>query len=137
MDRVFLDANVLFSAAYRPSSRIRQLWSLPGVMLVSSNYAIEEARRNLLVHRPQSLSELDALIEQMEIVCGSSSEVSLSDAINLPEKDIPIIAAAAESDCAYLLTGDKQHFDALFGQSVGGVLVLLPGEYIRRAGLSD
>ena len=47
MDRVFLDANILFSAAYRPTSRLLQLWSLPDVELLTSPYAVEEARRNL------------------------------------------------------------------------------------------
>jgi len=137
LDRVFLDANVLFSAAYRPSSRIRELWSLSEAVMISSLYAVEEARRNLLVHRPQSLSDFDELIEQMEIVSGLLSEISLPDGIYLPEKDIPILAAAVEAGCTHLLTGDKQHFDVLFGKSFGGVLVLVPANYLRQFERSD
>ena len=47
MDSSFLDANVLFSAAYRSDAGLRKLWRLPGVRIVSSAYAVEEARRNL------------------------------------------------------------------------------------------
>ena len=47
MDRLFLDANVLFSAAYRPSAGLLQLWKLRNVILCSSRYALEEARINL------------------------------------------------------------------------------------------
>ncbi len=49
VDRVFLDANVLFSAAYG-SSRIGALWDrarFGRCRLLASRYAIEEARRNL------------------------------------------------------------------------------------------
>jgi uncharacterized protein len=47
MDRLFLDANVLFSAAYRPDAGLLQLWKLEDVALCSSHYAAEEARLNL------------------------------------------------------------------------------------------
>lgn len=47
MDRLFLDANILFSAAYRPDAGLRRLWEVPNVELVTSAYAGEEARRNL------------------------------------------------------------------------------------------
>jgi len=132
LERVFLDANVVFSAAYRPTSGIRGLWSQPGVVLVSSMYAVEEARRNLLVHRPSNISALDELCECMEIVSGVSSEISLPPGIDLAEKDAPILAAAIAARCTHLLTGDKQHFRALFGVSVEGVLVLTPADYLKK-----
>ena len=50
MDRIFLDANVLFSAAYRPDAglaRLARLWRLEGVELITSAYAAEEAKLNL------------------------------------------------------------------------------------------
>ncbi len=47
MDRLFLDANVLYSAAESPTSRFRVFWDMGDVELVTSVYAQEEARRNL------------------------------------------------------------------------------------------
>jgi hypothetical protein len=47
MDRLFLDANVLSSAAYRSDAGLRRLWSLDNVELCTSGYALEEARVNL------------------------------------------------------------------------------------------
>ena len=47
MDRVFLDANILFSAAYRRESGLKQLWRISETQLLTSGYAVEEARRNL------------------------------------------------------------------------------------------
>ena len=46
MDKLFLDANILFSAAYRANAGLLRLWTLD-VQLLSSSYALEEARRNL------------------------------------------------------------------------------------------
>jgi len=47
VDRVFLDANVLLSAAWRSGAALQRLWRLEGVELLSSGHAVEEARRNL------------------------------------------------------------------------------------------
>jgi hypothetical protein len=52
LDRVFLDANVLYSAAYLKLSGLIRLWNLDEVQLLRSAYAIEEARRNLAMDRP-------------------------------------------------------------------------------------
>lgn len=51
--RPFLDANVLFSAAYRDGSRLRRQWDLDGVELLTSGYALEEARRSLSATEPR------------------------------------------------------------------------------------
>jgi len=47
MDRLFLDANILFSAAYRAKAGLLVFWKLKSVVLCSSRYAVEEARINL------------------------------------------------------------------------------------------
>ena len=66
--RIFLDANVLFSAAYLQDSELRRLWRLKGVELLSSSYAVEEARRNLSEDRPEALASLDGLVKSMKLV---------------------------------------------------------------------
>jgi uncharacterized protein len=47
VDRLFLDANVLFSTAYRPNAGLLQFWKLKQATLCSSHYALAEARINL------------------------------------------------------------------------------------------
>ena len=42
-----MDANILFSAAYRSDAGLKRLWKLPGARLITSAYAVEEARRNM------------------------------------------------------------------------------------------
>jgi uncharacterized protein len=127
MDRLFLDANVLFSAAYRPDAGLLRLWQLKHAVLCTSHYASEEARINLIddVQR-QRLAKLLEIIEFCD-----PPEGEPPDAISLPEKDVPIIRAAIEARATHLLTGDVRHFGPYFGKNVGGVLIILPGEYLR------
>jgi hypothetical protein len=46
-DRVFLDANILVSAAWSADAGLFALWKLPDTSLITSAYAIAEADRNL------------------------------------------------------------------------------------------
>jgi hypothetical protein len=54
MDRLFLDANVFFSAAYRANAGLLQFRKLENVILCSSRHALEEARINLTQKCPKT-----------------------------------------------------------------------------------
>jgi len=127
MDRVFLDANVLFSAAYRPEGALSKLWRLRGVTLCSSRHAIEEARANL----PEVAQEkrLLELVRDIEVVDADAGQ--LPDGVSLPDKDSPILLAAIEARATHLLTGDIRHFGPYMNKRVAGILVQLPGDYLR------
>lgn len=129
MDRVFLDANVLFSAAYRSDSRLVDIWSLPETELVTSVFALEEARRNLVAHRSKALTRLDELSDSLIIV--DETGASLPKDIELVGKDAPILSAAISAKCSHLITGDNRHFGSLYGSTVQGVLVLTPSRYLK------
>ena len=136
MDFVFLDANVLFSAAYRVDSRLRQLWQLPKVQLLTSVFAAEEARRNLAA--PEQRSELDELMESIRVVAFSGPlDHPIFSTISLPDKDRPILLAAMAARATHLLTGDLQHFGPYFGQRIENVLILPPAEYLRAVSSSE
>jgi hypothetical protein len=82
MDRLFLDANVLFSAAYLPDAGLPRLWKLPGIVLCSSRYALEEARANFSTQPQRNrLAELSAALELFESEAGE-----LPHGVSLPEK---------------------------------------------------
>ena len=132
MDRVFLDANILFSAAYVPTSRLHKLWSLRETELVSSQFALDEARRNLVAYAPEGVGLLEQLCSRVTIVPEAASPLPLPDDIDLPDKDQPILAAAIGAGCTHLLTGDTRHFGHLYGKRVQGVLLLTPAQYLRR-----
>ncbi|MFZ0286175.1 MAG: PIN domain-containing protein [Terriglobales bacterium] len=127
MDRLFLDANVLFSAAYRPGAGLLQLWKLKGVVLCSSRYALEEARVNLT--EAAQRTRLDDLSEPLHWFEAGQRE--LPRGISLPEKDVPIVLAAIAAQATHLLTGDVRHFGGHFGKKIEGIVIVLPGEYLR------
>ena len=130
MDRVFLDANVLFSAAYLPDSRITLLWSLPGVTLLSSHYAVNEATSNLALSRPSSISKLSDLLKAVESV-GQPLAGSISFEVEIVEKDRPILESAIGASATHLLTGDRRHFGHLLGKTILGTQILVPSEYLQ------
>ena len=121
MTRVFLDANVLFSAAWRAASYLMRLWETDALQLVTSPYAAVEAERNLIRKRPDAVSRLYALMKRVEM---SNAVSVLDDGHGLPDKDIPILAAAVASQCPILLTGDIADFGHLLGRTRQGVRVL-------------
>lgn len=128
-DRVFLDANVLFSAAYSLRHSLVPLWRQKGVELITSAYAVEEALRNLSLQEQHR--RLEVLLARTSVV-PESSLISLPDGVQLPGKDQPILSAAIRAGATHLLTGDKEHFGALIGKRVAGVLILSPAQYLNR-----
>jgi len=119
--RAFLDANVLFSASNAGSniSRLMKLLLDLGTA-VTSDFAIEEVRRNLEIKRPGWVEESSRIAEAMEIV--PSVQFPLS--VEIVDKDKPILCAAIRSGCDVLVTGDRQHFGHLYDQEVQGVAVV-------------
>lgn len=128
-DRLFLDANVLFSAAYRPDGRVNRLWLVPGAELVTSAYAIDEARRNLSA--AEQRSRLDRLLARVTRVPTAVMLPRDLSAIDLPEKDRPILGSALHCAATHLITGDWKHFGPYFGVRVHGLLILPPALYLR------
>ena len=131
MDRLFLDANVLFSAAYSANAGLLQFWKLKNVALCSSRYALEEAAINLAedVQR-RRLEKLSAAIQFFEPISRS-----LPQGLALPDKDARILLAAVAAQATHLITGDVRHFGRYFGKRIEGLLVLPPGDYLRKIGV--
>lgn len=132
--RVFLDANVLFSAAYREVGSTRVFFSLADAgacELVSSAYAAEEARRNIRAKHPERASDLESLIGRIAL-CPEPTSATLAWATThgLPPKDAPILAAAVDAHCHLLVTGDRAHFGSLFGRRLRRTVVVLPVDAI-------
>jgi uncharacterized protein len=129
--RLFLDANILFSAAYSPNSGLAKFWKLPNVVLCSSRYAVEEARLNLATAAQRD--RLQSLTPKLELVDAIVSSGTLLSEISLPEKDRPILLAAVAARATHLITGDLRHFGPFFGKSVRGILILTPSTYLKLA----
>lgn len=129
MHRLFLDANVLFAAAFREDAPLRRLWGRPGVELLTSAYAAVEAERHLDAERRARLAEL---MKSVRVVPDAPSH-DLPAGVVLRSKDVPILAAAIATRATHLITGDRRDFGAYFGRRLGGVLILPPRDYFERS----
>ena len=127
---LFLDANILFSAAYRKQSGLLKLWKTKSATLVSSAYAIEEARRNL--DTPPQKERLDNLIVGLYEIYPFHVDIKLPENVTIREKDKPILMAAIVAKADFLITGDVRDFGKFYGKKINGVTVLPPSEYLNR-----
>lgn len=131
--RIFLDANILFSAS-QPQSRM-------GLFLdalrdradcLTNDYAVEEARRNLAAKFPDGLKSLERLVKQCEIV----SQLTTVLEVELPLKDVPILGGAIAGGATHLLTGDEKDFGKFWGKTIKGVKIVSPRMLAEELNLS-
>lgn len=121
--RIFLDANLIFSAV-PDGSPSRQFIVVLGkkAELVSHPLVWEEAERNLRVKRPAWLAGLAFLQGCVAL----RAAMAVCPPRLLPDKDEPVLGAAIASQCDYLVTGDRTHFGKLYGCVIHGVTIVSP-----------
>ena len=134
--RLFLDANVVFTAAHNPGGRSAAIVLLAragACSLVTSRHALEEARRNLRLKFPSAVDELERIVAAATVEPEApASDVAWAVEQGLPLKDAPLLAAAAQARCDVLVTGDRNHFGPLFGRRFRDVEVLSPAAALAR-----
>ncbi len=131
--RVFLDANILFTAA--PNSKgkaalVIELGQAGLWQLVTSAYALEEARRNLALKFPDGLARLETFAQGLRL----SPDATDTDCPGgLPEKDCPIYRAAHACRADVLLTGDLREFGFLMNDrnKSGGLLIQTVADFLN------
>ena len=131
-NRLFLDANVLFTAAHNPNGKAASLFDELAAKhweVISSRFAIEEARRNIAAKYAQCLERLDELIEKVAEV---PQPVPHKTLIDLPDKDQPIFLAAQAAQASHLLTGDLKHFGPRMNRprKSGGIVIQTVADYL-------
>jgi predicted nucleic acid-binding protein len=140
--RLFLDANVVFSAAHSGAGRAQALVRLAEAgycPLLSSAHALEEATRNLQRTSRNFEERLARATQQIEIVAEApQGVVGWAAGAGVSMRDAPILAAAVHAAAEYLVTGDQRDFGPLFGSTLRGVKVITLAQaldlVLRRAG---
>jgi len=118
--RVFLDANVIFSAAHNPEGNASALFKLAGarkIEVVSSRYALEEAARNIALKFPQCVAEFDGVVS----------------GLLLTAEPTQVATRLAEARASVLITGDRRDFGHLYGKTIEGALIIAPAEALSMA----
>jgi len=132
MKRLFLDANVLFTAAHNPAGKAAFIITLgaEGVWeLYTSAFAKEEARRNLVAKYPAVTGQFDELVRLFAVVQEHPDE-PFPD--GLVEKDRPLFQAAYACKATHLITGDITHFGRYMTKpaKTPGITVMTPAQFL-------
>lgn len=134
--RLFLDANILFSATWTEDADAALLFGLAEAGLcesTTSRLAVEEARRNIARKRPGRQAVLERLVRPTLIGQEpAKSHLAAVQQHGLPDKDVPILAAAIAQRADMLVTGDRRDFGHLYGSSPNGVEVINLSAAIER-----
>lgn len=131
--KLFLDANVLFTASHNPEGKaalVLDLGKKGHWALATSAYAAEEAHRNLARKFPGLTDRLAELLREVAL---TEHHPSLRYPDGLAEKDRPIFQAALAWDATHLLTGDLKDFGPFMNQSeqTFGVLVQTLADFLE------
>lgn len=134
--RVFLDANVLFTAAHNPRGKAAFVITLGSeglFQLSTSAYAREEARRNLERKAPDRLSRFRQQLSAIRLVADNPAIRCPAD---LAEKDWPIYRAAHACKATVLLTGDHRDFGFLMNapELANGLLIQPVADFLAALG---
>jgi predicted nucleic acid-binding protein len=129
---IFLDANILFTAAHNPTGKaalILELGAQGHWQILTSTLAVEEARRNLGIKFPDCLARLESILNEAKVV---SSVSGTTCPIDLPEKDRPIVLTAVKCRATHLLTGDIRHFGPYLNapSRTAGMAIMTVAEFL-------
>jgi predicted nucleic acid-binding protein len=128
--KLFLDANVVFSAAHQEAGNAQALLALARAghcAVLTSAHALEEARRNLALKSSRYEKRLAEALAVIGLVSyAPRALVVWGGGLGLPLKDAPILAAAVHAGAEVLVTGDARDFGALYERTLRGVQVLTP-----------
>jgi predicted nucleic acid-binding protein len=131
--RVFLDANILFSAAYSAAGSAGLLLSIgraAGLKFVTCQQAAVEAELNLERKAPQALASWPQVLAQVQILIDAEADRC---PIPIRAKDRPILASAIAGNCDALVTGDRRDFGEWMERptATGGVRIVALATLLR------
>jgi len=132
--RVLIDADALFAGAAAPSEYgaslvVLRMAEITLVEAIASRQVIVEAERNLTEKFPNALSTFRLLVDRCLKVVGDPARDDLSQYEGLADaKDLPILVAAIQHECSWLVTYNTRHFQP----GHPDVTVLEPGAFVKR-----
>ena len=87
---------------------------------------MQGTRRKLATKGASGLPALQARLDRIEVAPIYTDPTTVAAAAALPEKDRPVLAAAARLGCQALVTGDRAHFGRFYGRRLAGVAIHSP-----------
>jgi predicted nucleic acid-binding protein len=132
--RVFIDSDVLFAGAASPSEHsaslvVLRMAEITLVEAIVSEQVIVEVERNLTAKIPEVLPAFRLIVSRCVNVVPAPLAAKLPGYEGLADpKDLPILVAAVEAKCPWLVTFNTRHFQP----GHPDLSVMKPGELILR-----
>jgi len=132
--RIFIDADVLLAACASPSEHgaslvILRMAEITLLEAYTSHQVIEEVRRNLARLLPQAWPVMQTIIARCLTVTADPSEAEILPYAALAhEKDRPILVAALQAGCRWLVTFNMRHYQP----GHPAIVVARPGEFLAQ-----
>jgi len=132
----FLDASVLFSAAYSKTGASREIIRLGiqgEIQLVISDLVCNEALLNLKKKAPEVAPNLLTLFSVAPFRMVHPSKKEVLAAMEYTEfKDAPVVAAALCAKVKYMVSLDQARLVGISAVKQGsGLFILLPGDHLK------
>ena len=132
--RVFIDSDVLFAGSASPNEHsaslvILRMAEITLLEAIVSQQVIIETERNLAAKMPGALPAFRLLVSRCLTIVSSPSAAEVASYVGLADdKDLPILAAAVQARCAWLVTFNTRHFQP----GHPDVMALRPGGLLLR-----
>ncbi|MFQ5421211.1 MAG: PIN domain-containing protein [Anaerolineae bacterium] len=132
--RLFVDADVLFAGVAFPQEHsaslvVLRVAEITLVDAVTSQQAVEEARRNLAEKIPEALPAFALIVQRCLRVAPAPTVAEITPFTGLADlKDLPILVAAIQTESPYLVTFNTRHYQP----GHPDVMILRPGEFLLR-----
>ncbi|MCX6053539.1 MAG: PIN domain-containing protein [Chloroflexi bacterium] len=132
--RIFIDSDVLFAGAASPNEHsaslvILRMAEITLIEALASKQVITEVERNLDEKMPTAIPAFKMIVSHCLRVVSDPTEAEIRAVSKAADpKDLPILAAAVQEECAYLTTYNIRHFQP----GVESVAVLKPGDLVQR-----
>ena len=129
---VFLDADVIFAGAAAPiehgaSHVVLRLGEITLIECLTSTQVVTEVERNLAEKLPSKLPELRLILSRsLRIVSDPEPEELIPYKGQADPKDLPILVAALQQGCRYLLTFNIRHYTP----ATTALVVQRPGDFL-------
>lgn len=139
--KIFLDANIFVAACGSDTGGSQYLFRVaehdPTWCLVTSAYALNEARKNIQKKMPQKMSIFVALATHASLVVVHPPPQAIIDIASsvIQKKDAPILAAALVAQADMLCTLDQKDFFTKKAKQfcrTYGMAIVLPGTLLKK-----
>ena len=132
--KVFLDSNIVFSAAYSVKEKSRsyiffELQDLNIIEIYISNLVKFESIHNIKIKKPEKLDFLNELLSKADII--EDLDVYYEFTKTLPENDRIILSSAVYHNIDFFITGNTKDFLTFYNKKLKNTLILTPKDFLE------